>query len=233
MDIESFVPPRVLAPLEYNAQGVHLICDLYDGKTRPYAYVECISVEAAEKLIRESDGKYLAGRQVAFRPVTQKELALDLFPNLRKNGYQRDVIVGSSPLRPGSAHHKPQSGQSGTNLELFTEESYQLFKVLFDRILAPPAKHFKTSHNKDDSQDGQADPSPVIFSFPPERPFARLVSMIVKYPHYAKNASNHPIQEYNEEIDRIMKCALCKLTMNGFYTVSPGLRLTLFPPQML
>lgn len=92
------MPPGVLAPLEHNAQGIHILCDAADGKTRPYAYVECISAQAAEHLVAVSDGKYLAGRQVAFRPVTQKELVLDLFGHLRRGGYYRDTILEEDRL---------------------------------------------------------------------------------------------------------------------------------------
>lgn len=219
MDIESFVPPRVLAPLEYNAQGVHLICDLADGKTRPYAYVECISVEAAEQLIREADAQYLAGRQVAFRPVTQKEPALDLFPSLRKGGYHRDVIVRSSPSKAGLSRgyaHTHGSDEAGMELELFTEEHYQQFKVLFDMALGPPARDSQTAINEPHLQQEHANSS-LFYSFPPERPFARLVSMIVKYPcHAKKNTSNHSTQEYNQEIDCLLRCSLCEIYRSNY-----------------
>lgn len=208
MDIESFVPPGVLAPLEYNAQAIHLLCDLADGKTRPYAYIECISVEAAEQLIRNSDEKFLAGRRVAFRPVTQKELVLDLFTSLRRHNYHKDAILDSSPSRLNPS--RESLSEPPTQLVLFTEQHFQQFKMLFDRTRPFPntktIKNTSTFHTQHDNNDSPT----IFFSGPTERPFARLISMIVKYPCHAKNITNYRPEEYNQEVDRLFRCALCK-----------------------
>lgn len=191
--------------MAYNAQAVHLLCDLADGKTRPYAYVECISIEAAEKVIRESDGRYLTGRQVGFRPVTQKELALDLFPRLRKYSYWNETIIKDSHNRP--EHQRQYSGpfvspENPSILDLFNERDYQQLKRLFDKTLPSP-NDGKVQDIEDSDRDN-------YFFFPPERPFAALISMIVKYPYHAISETDKSTEHYNQEIDRLMGCVLCE-----------------------
>lgn len=202
-DIESVVPPGVLAPLEHNAQGIHILCHPSNGKTLPYAYVECISTQAAEHLVAKSDGKYLAGRRVAFRPVTQMELMLDLFHHLRKGSYFKDAILKDpSVARSGVSNHERQLSihESAGHLDLFTESDDQHLRTLFDDAVLKSTSGETT----------QVSHAVTVFSYPTERPFARLASMIVKYPCHAIVGPAREAEKQVQTVARMFDCLICE-----------------------
>lgn len=225
-DIESFVPPGVLAPLDHNAQGIHILCDATDGKTRPYAYVECISAAAAEHLIAVPDGQYLAGRQVAFRPVTQKELVLDLFRHVKRGGYCKSTILEEDPpTSKGSSHQRQHSyyDRAG-DLELFTaEDDLQLRRLLDHTLPGTPESGDGSEVTKDESVPA------MYFSFPIERPFARLASMIVKYPCHILVGPARTSEKQVQATDRLFKCLLCEYACA---LLASTLHVLNFVPQM-
>jgi hypothetical protein len=219
-DIERFVPNRSLAPLEYNAQGVHVLCNLTDGKTLPYAYVECISIEAAELLVKSSEGKFLTTRQVVFKPATQKDLAMDLYPRLRRGGYTKDSILGDALFRSvsSSAGKKEHARDRSVSqpfqhdsywetLDLFTEEDARDLKNLMEITLQSASKK-----NRKLEDERERDP---YFLVPTERPFARLASMIAKYPCHALavDKDGRISAKRKEELGRLFECLVCKLVL--------------------
>lgn len=209
------MPPGVLAPLEYNAQAIHIVCDSIDGKTRPYAYVECISDQAAELLVSASDGKYLAGRQVVFRPATQKDLALDLFVHLRKGGYARDTILGDFRARSDSTSREEavESFGSVKDLDLFTQDDYEHLVNLLDMTL-PFASPKKTASRAKRGSEGLQNAN--YFALPPERPFTRIASMITKFPCHAMQKYNAGLPEKQKQaLGRLFECLFCRRTASS------------------
>lgn len=119
---------------------------------------------------------------------------------------------------------------AANNLELFTEQDYIHLKKLFDITLPSP----ETGPDDDDISDqtenkkcerevgGSSEDhnDTVYFSFPPERPFARLVSMIVKYPWHALEAAGQGLDTRTREIDRLLSCSLGELSIKASFSTS-------------
>lgn len=156
-----------------------------------------------------SDGEYLAGRQVAFRPVTQKDLALDLFQHVRRGGYYKSTILDEDPpSSKGSSHQRRHSFyERAGDLELFTEEDDRQLRRLFHHALPATLTNSEaivgTGPMKAEVDTG------MYFSFPVERPFARLASMIVKYPSHVLIGAARASETQMKTVDRLLECLLC------------------------
>jgi hypothetical protein len=197
--------------------------------TLPYAYIECISEEAAERLINERDEGWLAGRQVKFRAASQRALACDVFGHVlgtsssmiagaeaEEEGQEMDKYAikriaeeGGKPLMQileESAHGRRQA-QAGP-ITLFSEKDKEDLETLFEGVSRGCSKSSSYSETKEgdlsfSASSPAAAATEIRFVRPAERPFARLASVITKFPWHIHRASQ-------EEVDRLFACLQCK-----------------------
>lgn len=228
-DIEAWLPPGLLPPLSHAALSIHILCSpdpsTGSGKTLPYAYIECISPAAADALVRERDEHWLAGRQVKFRPSSQRQLLADLFGTALK----RKMPSGLSEYEQrkwwrsnvqDDAEGKPlldilggKSGQGADTdvvvqlegVSFFTQKDQDDLEALIRSIILEhaPVREAEEAEASATKTDGAASPSgpPAQRHFikPEERPFARLASVISKYPW-------HALVPLPEEVNRLYAC---------------------------